>query len=79
MHFSRQVKDFKFGREHGNYANDPFFSSTFTALTVCVTFISEFENTQNSLSCGPLFGSFWSVEYLNLWPKATDSEHSKLY
>ena len=36
----------------------PFFSSTFSAVTV--TFISEFENTQNSFSCGSPFDKFWS-------------------
>ena len=50
----------------------PFFSSTFSALTST----SEFENTQNSFSCGLLFGPFWSVKYLNFWPKATDSDCS---
>ena len=40
----------------------PFFSSTFSAPFV--TFISEFENTQNSFSCGsPPFGPFWSEKY----------------
>ena len=48
----------------------PFFSSTFYALFV--TFISEFENTQNAFPFGPPFGPFWSVKYLNFWPEATD-------
>ena len=30
-----------------------------------VTFISEFENTQNSFPCGSPFGPFWSVKYIN--------------
>ena len=30
-----------------------------------VTFISEFESTQNLFSSGTPFGPFWSVEYLN--------------
>ena len=34
----------------------PFFSSTFSNLFVI--FISEFENAQNSFSCGPPFGPF---------------------
>ena len=38
----------------------PVFSSTFSALTV-LTFISEFENTQNLYSCAP----FWSAK--NFW------------
>ena len=33
---------------------------------IIVTFILVFENSQNSFSCGPSFGPFWSVEYLNL-------------
>ena len=40
-----------------------FFPSTFSALFV--TFISEFESTQNLFSSGTPFGPFWSVEYLN--------------
>ena len=32
-------------------------------------FIIEFENTQNSFSCGPSFGPFWSVKYLNFGQK----------
>ena len=36
-----------------------FFSSTFSSLFV--TFISEFESTQNLFSSG-----IWSVEYLNI-------------
>ena len=51
-----------------------FFSSTFSNLFVI--FISEFENAQNSFSCGPPFRLFWSVKYLNFWPKATDSDSS---
>ena len=46
----------------------PFFSSTFSALTV--TFIFVFENSQNSFSCCPPFGRCWSVKYLNFGPKA---------
>ena len=40
----------------------PFFSSTLSALTV-LTFISEFENTQNSYLCGP----FSSVKHFWIW------------
>ena len=42
----------------------PFFSSVFSALTVC-TFIFVIENSQNAFSCSPPFGPFWSVKYLN--------------
>ena len=55
----------------------PFFSSTFSALTV--TFISEFENTQNSFSCGSPFDKFWSIKYLNFMPEATDSDSSSYF
>ena len=44
----------------------PFFSSTFSALTVCNI---DFENSQNSFSCGSPFGPFWSVKYLNFGQK----------
>ena len=47
-------------------------------LFLFVIFISEFENTQNSFSCGPPFGLFWSVKYLNFWPKATHSDSLRL-
>ena len=43
------------------------------------SFIYEFENTQNSFSCGPPFGQFWSVKYVSFWPKATDSESSSYF
>ena len=44
-----------------------FYSSNFSALFVI--FISEFKSTQNLFS-----SAIWYVEYLNIWPKATDSE-----
>ena len=51
----------------------PFFHLLFLLL-LFVTFISELKNSQNSCSCGSPFGLFWSVNYLNFWPKATDSD-----
>ena len=51
-----------------------FFSSTFSNLFVI--FISEFEKAQNSFSCGLPVGPFWSVKYLNFWPKATNWDSS---
>ena len=45
-----------------------FFHLLFS-LQLFVTFIFEFENTQNSFSCGPSFGPFCSVKYLNFEPK----------
>ena len=45
----------------------PFFSSTFSSMFLTFTFV--FENSQNSFSCGPLFGPFWSVKYLNFGQK----------
>ena len=44
-----------------------FFSSTLSTLTV--TFIFVFENNQYSFSCGPPFGPFCSVKYLNFGQK----------
>ena len=44
-----------------------------------VTFISEFDNTQNSFSCGTPFGLFWSVKYLFFWPKATNLDSSSYF
>ena len=41
----------------------PFFSPTFS-LHLFATFIFVFENSQNSFSCCPTFGPFWSVKYL---------------
>ena len=50
------------------------FSSTFPNLFVI--FISKFENDQNWFSCGLPVGPFWSVKYLNFWPKATNWDSS---
>ena len=72
--FFKQFKNHNSGREHVNQTNDPIFSFTFSDLTV--TFVSEFENTQSSFSCGAPFGPFWSVKYLSFWPKATNSDSS---
>ena len=52
----------------------PFFLSIFSNLFAII--ISEFENAQNSFSCGPAVGPFWSVKYLNVRPKVTDSDSS---
>ena len=38
MHLFGQFTDHNSGRKHGNQANDPIFSSTFFALTVCNTY-----------------------------------------
>ena len=43
-----------------------FWSSTFSGL-IPVIFV--FENSQNSFSCGPIFGPFWSVKYLHFGQK----------
>ena len=37
--------------------------------TLFVIFIFVFENSQNLFSCGPRFGPFWSVRYLNFGQK----------
>ena len=42
----------------------PFFSSTFSGLTVCNIHVL-FGNSQNSFSCCPAFGPFCSVKSLN--------------
>ena len=34
-------------------------------IWLSVIFIFEFENTQNSFSCGPPVDPFWSLKYLN--------------
>ena len=51
----------------------PFFH-LLLLLYLFVTFISDFENTQNSFPCGPPFVQFWSVKYLYFLPKTTDSD-----
>ena len=67
MHFFGQFKDHNSGRKHENQTNDPIFSSTFSALFVIFIFI--IQNGQNSFSCGPPFGLFWSVKYFNFGQK----------
>ena len=52
----------------------PFFFSPFSVLFL--TFISELENAQNSFLFGLHFGLFWSLKYLNFWPKVTDPDNS---
>ena len=67
MHFFGQFTDHNLGRKHGNYTNDlSFFIYSFRS--VCnIHFV--FETSQNSFSCGPLFGPFWFVKYLNFGQK----------
>ena len=48
-------------------------------LQLFVTFISEFENTQNSFSCVFPFDPFRSVKYLKFWPKATNLYDSSYF
>ena len=66
MHFFGQFKDHTPRRKHGNQTNDSIFYLLFLLF---VKFIFVFENSQNSFSCGPPFGPFWSVKYLNVWEK----------
>ena len=47
----------------------PFFFHLLFPLELFVTFIFVFGNSQNSFSCGPPFGPFWSVKYLNFGRK----------
>ena len=41
----------------------------FLLFLLFVTFIFVFETSQNSFSCGPPFGPFWPVKYLNFGQK----------
>ena len=52
MHFFGQFKDYNSERKHGNWTNDPIFSSTFSALLF---------QSQSPSFCCPLF----SENYLN--------------
>ena len=50
------------------------------SLQLFVTFIFVFENSQNSFPCGPLFGPFSSVKYLNFAQKLPNrTAHHTLY
>ena len=62
----------------GTRQMSPFLSLIFL-LKLFVTFISEIENTQNSIPCGPTIAPFWSVKCLSFWPKATDSDSSSYF
>ena len=62
MHLFRQFQGHKSEGNMETKQMTPFFSSTFSALTV-FNFISEFKNTQNSFSCG----QFWSAKNLWIW------------
>ena len=68
MHFFGQFKDHNSERKHRNRINDPIFYLLFL-LQMFATFIFIFENGQISFSCGPLFGLFRSVKYLNFEQK----------
>ena len=46
----------------------PFFHLLFP-LSLLVTFIFVFGNSQYSFPCGSPFGPFWSVKYFNFWKK----------
>ena len=56
MHFLDNLRTINQERNMETRQMTPFFSSTFSNLFVI--FISEFENAQNSFSCGPPFGPF---------------------
>ena len=47
----------------------PYFLHLLFPLQLFVAFMFGFENVQNSFSCGPRFGPFWSVKYLNFEQK----------
>ena len=48
-------------------------------LWLFVSFISEFENTQNSFLFAPLLRYILVCKYLNFLPKATDSDSSSYF
>ena len=68
-HFFGQFKVHNSGRKKRKLYNWPHFLNLFFPLWLFVTFIFVFENSQNSFSCGPPFGLFWSVKFLNLGQK----------
>ena len=68
MHFLDNLKTITQEGSMETRQMTPFFSSTFSNLFVI--FISEFENAQNSFSCGPHFGPFQSVKFLNFLAKS---------
>ena len=87
IHFSRQLtldhKDHNSGNKHENRTNDHilliyfflhFFSST-SALTVCNIHFWIWKYSKFIFMWSP-FGPFWSVKYLNFWPKAIDLDSS---
>ena len=76
------------GGKHGNQTNDPIFFYLLFPLYFFITFVFVFENCQNSFSCGPTFGPFWSVKYLNFGQKLPiwtaqhtflESRHSEVF
>ena len=64
MHFFGNLRTITQKGNIETWQMKPFFLSTFSGL-----FIFEFENSQNSFLCGPSFGPFWSVEYINFGQK----------
>ena len=42
----------------------PFFSSTFSTLTVTFLKLKILKKKKNSFFCGPHFGPFWSIKYV---------------
>ena len=53
----------------------PFFSSTFSNLTVCNVHFWIWKCSKFIFMGSPL-GLFWSLKYLTFWPKATNSDSS---
>ena len=60
VHFFVQFKDHNSSKKNGNWTNDPIFFHLLFPLKLFVTFISQFENSQNSFSSGLSFGPIWS-------------------
>ena len=77
MHFFRQFRTIIQEKNMKTRQMTPFFHLLFL-LQLFVTFISEFESTQNVFSCGPLFGPFLPVKYFNFWPKAPNLDNSNI-
>ena len=88
--FFAEISTKLFFGQHANMENRqmiPFFHLLFP-LYLFVTFVFVFENSQNSFPCGPAFGLFWSVKYINLGQKLStwaahhtfvESRHPEVY
>ena len=69
MHLSKNLKTITWERNMETRPIILFFFHLLLPLYLFEIFIAEFENTQILFSCGPPFGPFWPVKYLNFWPE----------